>query len=320
MRGMGLAALVLAALLGGCTFEAGPTFEPADGEALVWPAPPEKARLAWAGEYRPGERGYRRPHGLGTGSDGRLCIADPGAGVVWVHGPEGKVRHVGSGKLNTPVDCAFVGSDLLVVSDSMAGRLVAFDVRGRVAWRSAEGALARPAGLAVDTERQRIVVCDVTRHALALVDYAGAVTASLGGRGAEEGRFNFPTDVAIGPWGRLYVVDAMNFRIQVLDAEGKSRQVFGVAGDGPGTFHRPRGVAVDRLGRIYVSDALFDVIQIFDGQGRLLMALGQRGHGAGEFWMPAGVTVEEGRRLLVADAYNRRVQVFQLLAATEEQP
>ena len=313
-----LIVLVLAALLGGCTFQSGPSFEAAGDRELVWPTPPETARLAWAGEYRPGARGYRRPHGLGVASDGRVCIADPGAGVVWLHAPEGRARYVGAGKLHSPVDCAFVGPELLVVSDSMAGQLVAFDPRGKVVWRSAAGEMARPAGIAVDAEGQRIVVCDVTRHRLVIVDTAGQVIGEIGERGAEEGQFNFPTDVAIGPWGRLYVVDAMNFRIQILDPEGRAVLTFGVAGDGPGTFHRPRGVSVDRQGRIYVSDALFDVVQIFDGQGRLLMALGQRGRGPGEFWMPAGVAVQDGSRLLVADAYNRRVQAFRLLVAAEE--
>ncbi len=318
------AALVLA---GACAGRPGPVFELATGDALRWPEPPARGRVAWVGELRAarggrlarlrrdrGRGGYVRPHGVGL-RDGALCVADPGARVVWVHAAGAAGRAVGQGALVTPIDCAFLPGDRLAVSDSAARAVVAFDAKGRVVWRSAPGELARPTGLAVDGAGERLLVADAKAHRLVAMDFTGRVTATIGGRGEEPGRFNFPTALTVAADGTIYVLDALNFRVQVLTADGVPRRAFGTSGDGPGTFLRPRGIGVDRAGRIYVADALFDNVQIFDAEGRLLLALGRRGRRPGEFSMPAGVAVGPGGRLHVADAYNRRVQVFELLDA-----
>ena len=312
---------LLLILIAGCSAQPGPVFEPVeDAEAPRWPLPPEAKRVTWMGEYRAArgrsERlsgGYVRPHGVGLGAEGELCVADPGARVVWVHAEDRAVRFVGQGVLRSPIDCAFLPGARLAVADSAARVVVAFDTRGRVVWRSAAGELARPVGLAVDRAGGRLLVADAKAHGLVEMDFEGRVTGRLGGRGEEPGSFNFPTAVAIGRDGSILVLDSLNFRVQVLTGAGQPRFAFGVAGDGPGTFLRPRGIGVDSKGRIYVADALFDNVQIFDHQGRLLLALGQRGRQPGEFSMPAGVAVHPAGRLYVADAYNRRVQVFRLL-------
>lgn len=315
-----------ALLIGACTALPGPVFEPAT-EILRWPPPPERERVAWLGEFRGGRGarvGYVRPHGVGLGSAGpdaptdSICVADPGARVVWVHAEGGPPRIVGDGELASPVDCAFLPGELLAVSDSAARQVVAFDGRGRVAWRSTGGELVRPVGLAVDGAGERLLIADAKAHRILAMDFEGRVTDRFGSRGQDPGQFNFPTALAVAGDGTIHVLDALNFRVQVLSAAGRPRLAFGVAGDGPGTFLRPRGIGVDGEGRIYVADALFDNLQIFDREGRLLLALGGRGGRPGEFSMPAGIAVHPAGRLYVADAYNRRVQVFRLLDAAGE--
>ncbi len=325
-----LAAAALMLLVAGCA-PLGPVFEPAaSARAPRWPAPPADARLAWLGEFRAvgGVRtkaaaGYVRPHGVGIAAAGpdaaaAVCVADPGARGLWVHAADRPARLVGSGVLRSPIDCAFLPDGRLVVSDSAARAVVAFDQRGRFAGRWAGDELERPTGLAVDGTGGRLLIADAKAHRLLAVDFEGRVTARLGERGREPGQFNFPTALAIGRKRQIYVLDALNFRVQVLSAAGEPRRQHGFAGDGPGAFLRPRGIAVDAAGRLYVSDALFDNVQIFDPEGRLLLALGRRGLEPGEFSMPAGVAVHPDGRLFVADAYNRRVQVFRLLAAAGE--
>ncbi len=325
-----LAAAALTLLIAGCGALPGPVFEPAAGiGAPRWPAPPAVGRLAWLGEFRAAggirtKAGYVRPHGVGVGvadpgATAPVCVADPGARGVWVHAGDRPVRLVGSGVLRSPIDCAFLPGDRLVVSDSAARAVVTFDQRGRFAGRWAGDELQRPTGLAVDDAGGRLLIADAKAHRVLAVDFEGRVTERLGERGSEPGRFNFPTALAIDRERQVYVLDALNFRVQVLSAAGEPRRQLGIAGDGPGTFLRPRGIAVDAAGRVYVSDALFDNVQIFDPEGRLLLALGRRGLEPGEFSMPAGIAVQADGRLYVADAYNRRVQVFQLLAAAGEQ-
>ncbi|RMG44591.1 MAG: hypothetical protein D6718_09705 [Acidobacteria bacterium] len=306
-----IAAAVVAASLG-CGSVRAPAYRAAEGPGPVWPSPPARPRVAWSGEYAARGRGYVRPHGVGVGPEGRVCVADPGARVVWLHDPGRPGRAVGRRHLVSPIDCVLLG-DRLFVADSAAGSVVAFDARGEELWRTAADAIERPTGMALDRNRDRLWVADALGHRIVALDLEGRRVAAIGGRGSGPGQFNYPIDVAVGPRGRLFVLDAMNFRVQILDAAGTPVSSFGFAGDGPGTFSRPRGLGVDGEGRIFVADALFDNVQIFDPEGRLLLAVGRRGRGPGQFWMPAGVAIGPEGRLFVADAYNHRVQVFRML-------
>lgn len=303
--------------LTGCAGIHGPVYRAARGGDPVWPEAPEPARIGWAGEYRSETDGYVRPHGVGLALDGALCVADPGARVVWLHRAGRPTSQIGWRHLQSPVDCTFMTDGMIAVADSAAGAVVAFDGRGKEAWRTAIGTFQRPAGLAMDRESARLLVADAAAHRVLTINDRGEVLRSLGARGHAPGQFNFPTAVAVGPEGRVYVLDALNFRVQVFSPEGSPLAAFGVAGDGPGTFHRPRGIGVDGAGRIYVADALFDNVQVFDAEGQLLLAFGSQGRGPGQFWMAAGVAVDSAGTIVVADAYNRRVQLFRLLDQPE---
>jgi sugar lactone lactonase YvrE len=88
---------------------------------------------------------------------------------------------------------------------------------------------------------------------------------------AAKAMFSFPSGVAAGPGGRVYVADSDNNRIRMLSADGTT--VSTVAGGGTGhgadigrcynpvdgpcasaTFNGPSDVAVDASGSIYVAD------------------------------------------------------------------
>ncbi len=312
-RLVGLLCAFSLAAAASCAGLPSPSFAPAQRDGPVWPLPPEPPRVRWTGQYAAERGGYVRPHGLDAAPDGRLCVADPGGRVIWLHRPDGKARALGRDLLRSPVSCALLPDGGVAVADSAAPSVVFLDGRGKIAWSSAPGEFERPAGLVVDERSGTIWVADARAHHIVALDLDGRRRAVVGGRGSEPGQFNFPTAVTVGPEGRLHVLDSLNFRVQVLDADGTARLVFGLAGDGPGTFYRPRGLGVDGEGRVYVADALFDNVQLFDREGRLLLALGRRGRGPGEFWMPAGVSVAPDGRILVADAYNQRVQVFRLI-------
>jgi len=123
-------------------------------------------------------------------------------------------------------------------------------------------------------------------------------------------RLEAPSYLAVGPEGRIYVVEALSARVRVFNSDWDSVGTFGGIGDGPGYFARPKGVVVDADSRIYVADALFDNVQIFREDGELLLTLGSTGSGLGEFWQPTGLALDSQERVYVADAFNRRVQVF----------
>ncbi|HET6923417.1 MAG TPA: hypothetical protein VFI16_09735, partial [Anaeromyxobacteraceae bacterium] len=175
--------------------------------------------------------------------------------------------------------------------------------------------LTRPAGLAVDEKRGRLFVADAARHLVHVLPLApGATARALGGRGAEPGRFNFPTHLAVDGEGRLAVCDALNFRVQIFDPELRPLHSLGQLGDGLGDLARPKGVVIDREGVVFVLEGYFDVIQAFEAQGKLLGVFGGSGVQPGRFWLAGGMALDSRGLLYVADTYNGRVQVFDLEA------
>ena len=333
-RGLACRQLALVALLlAGCaTVPVRRVGEVREGDPW-WPRE-EGRRIAYVGELRTPEhlgieRGFwasvwafltgedettslYRPTGVALAEDGRLAVADPGRRSVRVYSPRGQAHLKLQGALRYPVALAFVG-DLLVVADAETASLHGFDAQGaavRLAWDLPP--FGRPAGLAVDLARRRLLVSDVVQHCVHVVSLDGEPPRRFGTRGEGPGEFNFPGALAVDAKGQVYVNDALNFRVQVFSSELAPVLAFGGPGDGPGSLSRAKGLAVDADGVIYVVEGYFDVIQAFDGQGQLLGVFGGNGTGPGRFWLPAGAAIDDRHRLYVADTWNERVQVFAL--------
>ena len=302
---------------------------------LVWPAPPERARVELLQVFRtPSELGIQRsfwrrigdlltgghavhlvrPAGIAAARN-LIAVADAGGDSVHLYDLE---RHrfralsaCGDATLREPVAVVFF-NDRLYVSNAGTGRIEIFDRDGECAggWTLDKG--SRPAGLVADAARARLYVADPGLHRVLVFDPSGAIIARIGQRGTGPGEFNYPGWLALDASGQLYVTDALNFRIQLFAPDGTLVSSFGHPGDGSGDFARPKGVGIDRDGHVYVVDALFDAVQIFDAQGHYLLGFGARGTREGQFWLPSGLAVD-GDRIYVVDSYNQRVQVFRYL-------
>jgi sugar lactone lactonase YvrE len=304
-------------------------------EPVVWPKPPQQARIRLVAMFgEPEEIGIRqsflgqlwswiagskprhmvRPYAIVVNGE-RLAVADPGVGAVHLYNLAGgdyqRIEWADQRMLRSPVGVAFV-DDALYVADSVLGDILVFDPNGKLT-RTIEG-LERPTGLVWDPEARRIFVSDTLSHSVVVLDADGKRLFEIGGRGAGGGEFNYPSHLALAG-GRLYVNDTMNFRIQVFDLDGKFVASFGQQGDGTGDFAQPKGVGLDSEGHLYVVDALFNRVQIFDDRGQLLLAFGGDGAAPGEFWLPTGLYIVKDR-IYVADSFNRRVQIFQFLGGS----
>lgn len=305
---------------------------------LVWPPPPDEARIAyvrsisqpsdagvkpalfrrisnWILGSRQGNDGLIRPFGLALDDAEDLCMTDTGANAVCCYDPTAKrwYRWVEAGGVRfvSPVAVAKKGKTLYV-ADSGASAIIAFDLDGKLLFRVTQG-LSRPSGVAVSGEH--LLVADVDAHCIDIFDLHGKFLSRFGTRGTDPGQFNFPTHVAADPHGDIYVTDSMNSRVEVFDGQGNFRQQIGGLGDGPGNFNRPKGVAVDGSGRVYVVDSMFCNVQIFDPAGRLLLDFGSPGSGAGEFCLPNAISIGRNNMIYIADSYNGRVQVFKYIGS-----
>jgi DNA-binding beta-propeller fold protein YncE len=83
--------------------------------------------------------------------------------------------------------------------------------------------------------------------------------------------FHFPTNLALGPSGDLYVTDGYgNSRVHQFAPDGRLIRSWGEPGAGPGQFHVPHGIAVDRTGTVFVADRENSRIQLFSADGEFL--------------------------------------------------
>ena len=322
------------AVLAACTGapSAGPIADEPEGD-VVWPPPPAPARIRWEGTFAlPRDLGVRptfltraqrllfggpddrlvRPQGIAV-VDRRIYLTDPGTARVLIYDLEKKrftaLDANADHPWQVPISVAALQDGTLFVVDA-AGPVYRVDPQLRRAEVLNWPGLKHPVAVAVDEARDRIYILDAHRHQVRWGRLDGRYRGVFGRRGAEAGRFNFPTHLAVRSDGGLYITDAMNFRVQHLQPDGQVRSFFGQGGDGTGDFAKPKGVAVDSAGTIYVVDALYAVVQLFDADGRFLMHFGAAGRGRGEFWLPTGIAIDASDRIYVADSYNRRVQIF----------
>jgi sugar lactone lactonase YvrE len=126
-----------------------------------------------------------------------------------------------------------------------------------------------------------------------------------------------PKGAAVGPDGRLYVVEAGAHRLTVFNPDGSIASSWGRQGNGDGEFQEPWGVAVAPNGEVFVADTWNHRIQKFSSDGRFLKKWGSLADtkGAmepnpGQFWGPRDIAIGPNGMLYITDAGNKRIQVF----------
>jgi DNA-binding beta-propeller fold protein YncE len=325
-------------LLSGCGKPAGELFPPLE-EPRFWPPPPQTPRIQYVGQLGTEAdlkqavsswEGIQRalfgkkeigvllgPLAIAVEEEKRMFVADPAASVVHLMDLESReykqiFQIDEEERLETPVALALVQGNVYV-ADSGLGKVCVFDDKGGYVQSFGQDRLHRPAGLAYDSERDRLYVADAAQHTVFLFRSHGEYVSQLGKRGPGPGEFNFPTQLCTDSAGRLYVSDTLNYRVQSFTPAGSLISTFGVQGDRPGNFAHPFGIAVDTQGNIYVVDKQFENVQIFDSRGQILLAFGGEGTQPGQFWLPGGIWIDRNNRIYIADSFNKRVQVFDLL-------
>ena len=276
-----------------------------DTTKLVWPRPPDVARIRWlaqakgevvppapptknkqkwmerlAGVQQVGEIKVQQPHilvepyGIAVDSKGNIYVADTYVGSVFIFHADDmeKVDSIHNGKqvhFDQIIGLAIDDDDRLFVSDSHLHCVFVFDAEHHLLNAFGQDSLDRPSGMALDTKNRFLYVADVVKNQVA-------------------------------------VFDADNFK-RLRSIGGPPAQV---GGEDPGTFARPTNVAVDSNGKVYVSDTINNRIQIFDADGDFLSMFGRPGDGPGFFGRPKGLAVDRDGHVWVADTSMDRVQVF----------
>ncbi|MGB6688761.1 MAG: 6-bladed beta-propeller [Terracidiphilus sp.] len=287
--------------------DVGPHKFPFDPTKLVWPSPPNIARVHWL-DYFAGEKiDYTQaanakpkatwmdrlaggqsetekfnpktfpfqligPYGIAIDSKGLVYVADQRVGAVFIFNTETHdtqlIRNGYEAHFGWINGLAIDDDDRLFVSDGKMHRVLIFNTKHEVENQITEG-LVDPVGLAIDTEN----------------------------------RF-------------LYVVDTQQDQVIVYDADTlKLLRRVGTGGKNhylttPGDFGAPQGVALDNDGNVYVTDTLNNRVEIFDADGNFISLFGKHGDGPGYFARPKGIAVDGDGHIWVADEVGDRLQVF----------
>ncbi len=177
-----------------------------------------------------------------------------------------------------------------------------YDIRG-----DGEVAFALPTDVAV-SEEGRTYVVDGGHHRVVAFDERGQYLFSIGGAGADEGRFRDPVGVGVDSKGWVYVADTGNHRIQAFDGNGSFKYVIDLVHQG--TPVRPIDVAADDNGHVlYVTGNNNHAVMVLQGR-KLARTWGGEGPSNGEFRYPASIIVAPSGFVYVVDVLNTRVQVF----------
>jgi DNA-binding beta-propeller fold protein YncE len=119
-----------------------------------------------------------------------------------------------------------------------------------------------------------------------------------------------PSDVAIGPQGRIYLVDGVNNRIVVTDADGKLQFTFGRGGGSAGELQHPMGIDISKQGHVFIADTGNHRIQVFDPQGGFVYMFPVKTAPGEKPAAPVDVlALDRKSYLYVADRANHKIKV-----------
>ena len=300
---------------------------------LVWPSPPDPARIAFAGFITKSEdlhikksffsklwsffagqenEALLKPFGLHIDTDQRLYITDTGLKSLIIFSPrENKkqiIQSAGKEKFGAIMDVDTDKQGNIYISDAQKKCIFVLNKHGKFLYKIGNHeSLKRPVGISIDTNKNTLYVTDTLAGTVESFSLEGKHLGTLA-----KGILNRPTYLTLFDQ-KLYVSDSMNHRIAVLDTSGRLLQSIGKQKNRMGTLANPRGIAIDSQGHIFVSDTTFHNIQIFNLQGQLLLILGSYGSKAGEFAIPEDIAISPGGKIYIADSYNMRIQMLELL-------
>jgi DNA-binding beta-propeller fold protein YncE len=252
-----------------------------------------------------------------AGCERRSASADPDryAGIP----PIPAVRTFGTpgfgpGQFRVPRSVAFdeARGRFFVIDKSARIQRMDRDGNPQLEWRMPEFSIGMPVGLSVHPDDGRVFVADTHYHRIMVFSAEGVELARFGRYGQGPGEFIYPTDIAFGNDGRIYIGEyGGNDRVQIFSPTFEQIGTIGSFGGGEGQFSRPQGLAFDRsANELYVADSNNHRVVVYDPDGRRLRQFGTPGTAQGELAYPRGIVFCGDGTILLVEFGNHRVQRF----------
>ncbi len=176
------------------------------------------------------------PRAIAVGHRGRIYVAGLGyRGVIVLDNQGNYIKTLSPEDTyakNVPKRKAMISdvyideNERIYLASEEMGRIYVYDRQERYLFKLGQkggtfGKLSRPRGVAADPRQDLIYVIDYMRHTGQAYDYqSGKFRFEFGGRGWSPGWFNYPTDIIVDKFSRLYIADLFNHRVQVIEFAG----------------------------------------------------------------------------------------------------
>lgn len=268
------------------------------------------------------------PESVAVAPDGTIWTTNPGNGRVIGFNADSTFRTMLAGSNKTPfVSPTDVGTDPsgnVYVAENTMNRIVVLTPQG-----TELRVLKVQTPTAVTASADRIVVG--SDGGFAILDKAGVPIKIIGTQGKGDGQFDRVNGLAIGPDGRIYVVDTYNNRISAYSPTGTRLWIVDTGNPANKTdivaestkpkpsataakMQLPLQAALDANGRLVVVDGFDFSLNLFDTKtGKFIAKYGAYGNVDGKMLYPQGVAYDAGRDwFVVADGGNDRLQIFRI--------
>ena len=260
--------------------------------------------------------------GIAIDNQRSVYIADAEGRRILIYSSEGKIlRTIGSDArhpkiLQRPFGLLFDGHDRLYVTDYDADQIQVFSTDGKFlfAWgREGKGSGQFRAPVAIDQDREgNIYVVEFYGMRVQKFTHEGKFLLTWAseapwGQSAPPEQLLYPSGLAVGPDGNIYVTDSGHDQIKVFSPEGKFLKEWGVKGIRPGDLNAAAGLAFDAEQRLHEADAANHRVQMFTLEGRFLGEWFLPGAGNLKVWSPTNVRAVGSQLLYVSDVAENKI-------------
>jgi len=205
----------------------------------------------------------RHPDGVAVDSAGNVWVADTGHDQIAEFSASGRElqsfgsQGSGNGQLDHPQALAFDSSGDVWVADQDNNRIEEFSAAGSYL---SQIDVATPDGIAVGSSGNLWVSSPSYADGNAVYEFTpeGTNLEYYGSTQAEYGAFSNTAGVAVGPAGKIYVVNADYSLVTVLNPDGSFYTEFGLQANPANAAENlafPQGIAVTANGTVYVADS-----------------------------------------------------------------
>jgi sugar lactone lactonase YvrE len=293
------------------------------------------------------------PYSTAIDSKGNMYVADQGNSIIRKLTPAGVVSTLaGSGiagyadgvgtaaSFSNPKGIAVDSVGNVYVADAVNNRIRKITSNGVVTTIAGNGisgfidgngtqaSFYNPSAITLDAAGN-LYVADEKNHAIRKITPAGDVNtiAGTGASGSANGNgsaasFNYPSGIALGAAGNIYVADFSNHKIRKITSDGLVTTIAGSGSIGranglgrSASFHNPTGISIDNVGNIYVADGGNHQIRKINTQGQVSSLPCTESEGSVSnlttntgFYNPSSVVADGKGHIYITDQNNNRVR------------